>query len=254
MSSLPRNQVGSGGIEKLASSRQHRDDRRDVGAVPGVDEAGDELAGALVAQRPQRLLLGTGRALALELRAGPLQGAVHRGDRGLEDLGGLPGAEAEHVAQEQRRALVGRQELEGGDVGELDRPPGPRSAGARPDRARSRPTRPAARRAARADRPRCRRRPAARAACAPRGRAARRWWRSCRARSGASCAPRTRTAPSTPPAARPGARRRRRGPSPASGSSARGARGGAARRARRRRPRRRPGSPPSCREPRRCRS
>ena len=120
MSSLPRNQVGSGGIEKVASSRQHRDDRRDVGAVPGVDEAGDELARALVAQRPQRLLLRTGRALALELRAGPLQGAVDRRDRGLEHLGGLPGAEAEHVAQEQHRALVGRQELERGDVGELD--------------------------------------------------------------------------------------------------------------------------------------
>jgi hypothetical protein len=47
-------------------------------------------------------------------------GAIHRGDRGLEDLGALAGAEAEPLAQDQRRALVGRQELGGGDKGELD--------------------------------------------------------------------------------------------------------------------------------------
>src|SRR5829696_2574704 len=67
-----------------------------------------------------------------------------------------------------------------------------------------------------------------------------RWSRSCRARSEPSCGPRIRTAPATRRAARPAARPRHPGTSPASGSSGRAARPGADRPGYGRRPRRLP--------------
>src|SRR4029453_5939848 len=65
-----------------------------------------------------------GRQPRSESRAGPLQGALDRGLAGVENLGELRGAEAEHVAKHERRALAGRQALEGDDERELDRLPG----------------------------------------------------------------------------------------------------------------------------------
>ena len=65
-----------------------------------------------------------------------LQRAVD-GDRGrLEHLGGLPGREAEHVAEDQHGALPRGQVLERGDEGELDCSRAARSA--RPGRPRPR--------------------------------------------------------------------------------------------------------------------
>ena len=80
----------------------------------------DDLAQPLVAERAQRLLLALLRQPLLDRRAGALQGAVHRGDAGVERVRRLLGGEAEHLAQDQHRALVGGQQLEGGDEGELD--------------------------------------------------------------------------------------------------------------------------------------
>ena len=66
-------------------------------------------------------MLRARREFALDRGAGALQGARHGGDRRVEHLGGLLGAEVEHLPEDQHGALVRRQELEGRDVGELDR-------------------------------------------------------------------------------------------------------------------------------------
>ena len=112
---------------------------------------------AVVAERPQRRLLALlGHAL---VDRGPraLQRAVDRRQLVSSISAASLGRVAEHLAQDQRRALVGRQVLERGDERQLDalallvaglrrrRPPSGRAA--RRDRARSRATRRAARRA-----------------------------------------------------------------------------------------------------------
>jgi hypothetical protein len=51
---------------------------------------------------------------------GALQGAVDRGDRGVQQLGGFARREVEHLAQQQSRALARGQVLEHRDEGELD--------------------------------------------------------------------------------------------------------------------------------------
>ena len=61
------------------------------------------------------------RAGRVHRRASPLQGA---GDRVLsepEQLGGLPRAESEHIAQQQHGALVRGEQLDGGDERQRDR-------------------------------------------------------------------------------------------------------------------------------------
>ena len=50
----------------------------------------------------------------------PLQGAVDGGHARAEELGCLGRLPAEHVAQDQRRALAGRKVLERGDEGQAD--------------------------------------------------------------------------------------------------------------------------------------
>ena len=52
---------------------------------------------------------------------GPLEGAVDRGDAGVEQLGDLGRLPAQHLAQDEHRPLPGRQVLEGGDEGQPDR-------------------------------------------------------------------------------------------------------------------------------------
>jgi hypothetical protein len=92
----------------------------DVAAPHGVHVALDHLAQALVAQRAQgRLLRALGQAL-VDRPAGALQGAVDRRDRRLERLGDLLPREAQHLAQDERGALVGRQVLQRCHEGELD--------------------------------------------------------------------------------------------------------------------------------------
>ena len=52
--------------------------------------------------------------------AGALQAAIHRGDAAVENLGHLGGGELEHLAQDQDRALDGRQVLQRRHEGQLD--------------------------------------------------------------------------------------------------------------------------------------
>ena len=167
--------------------------------------------------------------------AGALQRAVDGGDRRLERLRDLPGREAEHLAKDQHRALVGRQVLKRGDERELHGLAllvaglgrgvavleAERLVRVRldPDRLDQR-----ARRARREDRSAARSRSGAPASAGARSRRGRRWSRSGRATSAASFGPRIRSARATRGAARPGARPRRREPSRASGSSGPGAR------------------------------
>ena len=56
------------------------------------------------------------------LRGGPgsLEGAVGRGDAGVEGGGRVVGRPAENVAQHERGALAGRQQLKGGDECQFD--------------------------------------------------------------------------------------------------------------------------------------
>jgi hypothetical protein len=92
-------------------------ERSDVVALEGVDVPGQEL-----------LLLGVdrGRSVGVEvdrLERGPraLERAVDRGDAGVEQLGHLGGLPAEHLAQDQHRALPRRQVLERGYERQADR-------------------------------------------------------------------------------------------------------------------------------------
>ena len=120
ISSTPRYQAPSGGIDHTASCASRLDDGVDVAARHRVHVALDDLAQALVAQRAQGgLLAAVGQALVDRL-AGALQGAVDRGDRRLERLGDLLAREAQHLAQDERGALVGRQVLERRHEGQLD--------------------------------------------------------------------------------------------------------------------------------------
>ncbi len=103
--------------------------------------------------------------------------------------------------------------------------------------ARSRPTPRAARRRRHAGRRGARSRSAGSASAGARWHPGRCWWRSGRARSAASCGPRTCRGCARRGPAPPGGRPRRPARSRASGSSAHGARSGGARSAGRRRPR-----------------
>ncbi len=113
----------------------------------------------------------------------------------------------------------------------------PRCRASRPGRARSTPTPPGARRRRRAGRPGAHSRSAGSAWDAGRSHRARCWSRCDRARSAASCGPRTCRGPSRRGRGLPGAHPPRPAPSRACGSSGPGARSGAAQPAGRRRPR-----------------
>ena len=73
------------------------------------------------------MLLGQVRGWFLGIRAGgrdrapgPLQRAVHRHHGGVQQIGHLGGLPAEHLAQNQDRALPGRQMLQRGDERQPD--------------------------------------------------------------------------------------------------------------------------------------
>ena len=188
-SSMPPYQLASGGIDQATSSVSIETTRVDVAAAHRLHVLLDDLPHAGVAERAQGdLLAALGQALVDGL-AGPLQGAVDRGDGGVERLAHLLGGEAEHLAQDQDRALARRQVLHRGDEGELDRLAllvggvGRGVAvldlerlvgvGLDPDLLGDR----LARRLV-ADRPSARTPPAAAAACGGRSGRGRRWWRS----------------------------------------------------------------------------
>ena len=59
-------------------------------------------------------------SVVVDRLASALEGAVHGGDRGVERLGHLARGEAEHLAQDQSRALVGGQVLERRHERQLD--------------------------------------------------------------------------------------------------------------------------------------
>jgi hypothetical protein len=88
----------------------------------GVDEPVQQvtLLGARLARRPvepvRRQVLG-------HRRPGPLEGAVGGGDAGVEQRRGLGRRPAQHVPQDQRRPLPGRQDLQGDQERQLDRLP-----------------------------------------------------------------------------------------------------------------------------------
>jgi hypothetical protein len=110
---VPWYSSGWGHLEQGVVGEQ-RDDLVDVTALDGVGEAPDQLALA-GGVRPWRALAVGGRQARSESRAGALQGALNRSLARVEHLGDLGGAEAEHVAEHQRRALAGRPVLEGDD-------------------------------------------------------------------------------------------------------------------------------------------
>ena len=78
-----------------------------VTALEGVGEAPDQPALAGRVRLWGELAVG-GRQPRAQRRAGTLQGALDRELAGVEDVGDLGDAEAEHVAQHERRALAGR--------------------------------------------------------------------------------------------------------------------------------------------------
>ncbi len=94
--------------------------RVDVAALPGRDEGVDDLAQPVVAERAQRGLLAALGQSRVDALVGALQRAVDRVGGRLERLGHLLAREAEHVAQDEDRALASGQELERRDEGELD--------------------------------------------------------------------------------------------------------------------------------------
>lgn len=170
-------------------------------------------------------------------RPGPLEGAVHRRHRGVQqrrDLVRLPG---QHLAQDQHGPLLHaagaeapRRRPAGRIPAPAPSPPGRRSAGA-PGRPAPAPAR--SPRAARSARPRPgaagRRSPSGGPACSPRSAGpGRRWWRSGTATTAARTAPRTGRRPARRGRTCPARRPRRRRTSPACGSSSPSARPGTA--------------------------
>ena len=136
----PRSHSGYGGIEswrpRAAASpaprcRSARRRRRSGRAARGCSRRR-----ASRSRRPCR------RGRRREGRPGPLERAVDRRDRRVEQLGDLARLPPQHLAQDEHRALAGRQVLEGGDERQPDGLAGRRPA--RPGRRRSASTRPSA--------------------------------------------------------------------------------------------------------------
>ena len=91
-----------------------------VAVLPRAHVGPDQLLDALVAEQAERRLLALLGKLLLDGLAGALERAVHRRDGGVERLRHLVRREAEHLAQDQHRALVRGQVLERRDERQLD--------------------------------------------------------------------------------------------------------------------------------------
>ena len=122
---LDRPDPGVPGAERRHRPRrllgEHGDDARHVAGGHRLGVGGDDLPGAGVTELTQGGGLAAPADPLLDRGAGPLQGAVDGGHRGLERLPHLGGGEAEHLAQDEDGALAGRQLLHRGDEGELQR-------------------------------------------------------------------------------------------------------------------------------------
>ena len=100
--------------------RQEPEQRVDVARLEGGRVPAGEVRHRAVAEGAQGLELTALRQRGGRGRAGPLQGAGHRGDRGVELKRGLGGGEAEHVTENEHRALQRRQFLEQDHERDLD--------------------------------------------------------------------------------------------------------------------------------------
>jgi hypothetical protein len=126
-------QVSTTALATLATAppsrpRRHREDGVlgqelakgvDVASPPGLDVRIDQLADALVPERAERRLLTPFRQALPDGAASSLESAVHRRDCRVERLRHLPRREAEHLTQEEHRALRRRQVLKRRHEGEL---------------------------------------------------------------------------------------------------------------------------------------
>ena len=112
--------VGLGRHRQPRVVGEQGDDAVDVAGLDRVGEAADDLALALGVRQRRPFAPGRGQA-RLERRARAAQQAVDRRLAGLEHLGDLGGAEAEHVAQHEHRALLRREVLEADDERQRDR-------------------------------------------------------------------------------------------------------------------------------------
>ena len=90
---------------------EHGDHGADVRALPGVNEAVDQFAQPLIADGLQRGLLASCGQSVVDGVVRALQRGVHRGRCHLERLGHLSCREAEHIPEDQDRALLRRDVL-----------------------------------------------------------------------------------------------------------------------------------------------
>ena len=99
---------------------EHHRHRLDVGRLVGRDRAADELHLGVGGPLRRRADPAVGPVRG-HRRPGPLEGAVDRHDRHVEQLGGLLRRPVDDVAQDQDRPLAGWQQLDRGEERELDR-------------------------------------------------------------------------------------------------------------------------------------
>ena len=91
---------------------QQSDDRVDVSALEGVDEALHDAADTIVSELAHRGLLAPLGQAFVDSLVGALQGAVHGCDCRPERLRDLLGGETEHLAEDEHCPLSRRQVLE----------------------------------------------------------------------------------------------------------------------------------------------
>ena len=120
--SRPRYQVGIGGIAMRGVVGEHGDQRVDVAALPGGDEARRRSRAARRRRARAAWPAGCARAAARRRVLWARCSALYdRGGRRLERVGRPRGPEKpEHVAQDQHGALARRQVLQRGDERQLD--------------------------------------------------------------------------------------------------------------------------------------
>ncbi len=98
---------------------EQRDHAVDVGGGVGVGEAAGQ--GAFLGRsRPGVRDLAGLIAVLVHCRAGPLQAALDRGRRGVQQAGHLGRVETEHVAEQEGSRLARRHALQARDKGQLD--------------------------------------------------------------------------------------------------------------------------------------
>ena len=95
---LPR--VGRVCVRERRLFVKERDERAHLGALPGIDVLGHDIAHLLVAERAQRRLLAALRDALPHRDPGPLQRAVDRRDARVDRIGDLLGRKAQHLAQD----------------------------------------------------------------------------------------------------------------------------------------------------------